>query len=457
MKHLTHIVLASMIIAFSLTVPVYAEELSKSNYTDCAGIGVMLAQQDGAKIMSVVSGSPADLAGIKQGDRIQTIDGKDTTGLSHRDASDALRGATGTVVKIMIERRDKTISEFSLTRVDLSLLYSDFTVVPATPVPATNPAPLALPTNSQEALIQLVQELQKINARLDKLEGKNENTFDDYSFERQKSDPKLLKDIVLPENPTKDQARDYIHKILAATEGQNSFSDFDPQIGMLVLVGEDNLDLLLETADDNPSGSATIHVNYAIKRLATDKSKDLILKSLEKNKELADVVLEHHWQSDVKDILLAKLGTGYLPNEWIEAVVSFNDPATYDALIRHFENGSNKAQTYNLIRELPGISLEKSVNVAWDRSKRAHAWERNSMAMIAMDYGRQDALESLINALETKESRRNKYMLDQIHFAILDHTDIPESRINDAKAWYAEVKESLKFDPATKKFTQGVK
>ncbi len=65
-------------------------------------------------------------------------------------------------------------------------------------------------------------------------------------FQEHGPDLEALGKIKLPENPTKDQVRDYVAKIIAASRDQNTFSDSDPQVAMLQQVGPDNLDVLLD-------------------------------------------------------------------------------------------------------------------------------------------------------------------------------------------------------------------
>ena len=60
-------------------------------------------------------------------------------------------------------------------------------------------------------------------------------------FQERKADPEALSKITLPANPTKEQAREYVRKIMVASQNQNSFSSDDPQVSMLEQVGPDNL------------------------------------------------------------------------------------------------------------------------------------------------------------------------------------------------------------------------
>lgn len=69
------------------------------------GVGIFLdAGEDGLIINSVITGGPADLAGLKAKDRIIAIDGKPTQGISFDQASSLISGAELTSVKFTIQR-----------------------------------------------------------------------------------------------------------------------------------------------------------------------------------------------------------------------------------------------------------------------------------------------------------------------------------------------------------------
>jgi carboxyl-terminal processing protease len=69
------------------------------------GIGVSILQhRDGVYIQSVIPNTPADKAGLRYGDRIVQVDGKDATEWSSAEVSKNVRGKGGTPVKVKIER-----------------------------------------------------------------------------------------------------------------------------------------------------------------------------------------------------------------------------------------------------------------------------------------------------------------------------------------------------------------
>lgn len=82
------------------------------------GIGVSILQhRDGVYVQSVIAGTPAEKAGLKYGDRIVLVDGKDATEWSSAEVSKNVRGAGGTPVKVKVERASSsTPVEFEIVR-----------------------------------------------------------------------------------------------------------------------------------------------------------------------------------------------------------------------------------------------------------------------------------------------------------------------------------------------------
>ncbi|HEV2422764.1 MAG TPA: S41 family peptidase [Candidatus Acidoferrales bacterium] len=79
-------------------------EEQRGNYY---GVGMSIVPMENPARVEVVSpfpGSPADRAGIKPGDVIVRVDGKDTTTMSSPQVADLLKGAKGTVVTITLSR-----------------------------------------------------------------------------------------------------------------------------------------------------------------------------------------------------------------------------------------------------------------------------------------------------------------------------------------------------------------
>jgi carboxyl-terminal processing protease len=82
------------------------------------GIGAYIGKKDtNIVIIAPMPGSPAELAGIKSGDYILKIDGKTTEGMSSDEASQKIRGQSGTKVTLSIGREGvKEPIEITVTR-----------------------------------------------------------------------------------------------------------------------------------------------------------------------------------------------------------------------------------------------------------------------------------------------------------------------------------------------------
>lgn len=85
------------------------------------GVGALIHQKDkNIYISEPYEGLPADLAGLKAGDRIVAINGVSTEGKSNADVSAAMRGQAGTNVVLRLERDGKTF-ERTITRKEIIL------------------------------------------------------------------------------------------------------------------------------------------------------------------------------------------------------------------------------------------------------------------------------------------------------------------------------------------------
>ncbi len=81
-----------------------------------AGIGVVLTEkEEGIVTIEVMSKNPAEIAGVKAGDVVISIDGKDTKELSIDEASSLIRGELDTKVNLGILRDNKKMN-FIITR-----------------------------------------------------------------------------------------------------------------------------------------------------------------------------------------------------------------------------------------------------------------------------------------------------------------------------------------------------
>lgn len=88
------------------------------------GIGATVAMQDGKiTIIAPIEGSPAEKAGIKAGDIVLEIDGRNTQGMSLEEAVLYIRGPAGTSVKLLIQHKDEDKPvELEIVRAQINII-----------------------------------------------------------------------------------------------------------------------------------------------------------------------------------------------------------------------------------------------------------------------------------------------------------------------------------------------
>lgn len=86
------------------------------------GIGALIRKHDDfVYISEPYEGNPAEKSGLKAGDKIIEIDGKDMVKKSSADVSAALKGPKGTDVVIKVERNFKDVKTITVTRDEIKL------------------------------------------------------------------------------------------------------------------------------------------------------------------------------------------------------------------------------------------------------------------------------------------------------------------------------------------------
>ena len=94
------------------------EDLKVSTEGEFGGVGITISLRDNVlTVISPLAGTPAFNLGIRAGDRIMKIDGKDTHGYTLDEAVGKLRGKVGTDVTISIARTGVSeLMDFTITR-----------------------------------------------------------------------------------------------------------------------------------------------------------------------------------------------------------------------------------------------------------------------------------------------------------------------------------------------------
>lgn len=99
----------------------FAEE-GRSIKATLFGIGIQIGlREDKLVVIAPIDETPADKAGLKANDEILEIDGKNTKGISVKDAADLIRGEKGTKVRLLIKRDDKAAKYYDIMRDEIKL------------------------------------------------------------------------------------------------------------------------------------------------------------------------------------------------------------------------------------------------------------------------------------------------------------------------------------------------
>ena len=97
------------------------EDVKLQMLGEYGGIGALIHQNGRfVYVAEPYEGLPAQLAGLRAGDKITAINGESTEGKSNSDVSEALRGQSGTDVTVTVERQGKTITK-KITRKEIKL------------------------------------------------------------------------------------------------------------------------------------------------------------------------------------------------------------------------------------------------------------------------------------------------------------------------------------------------
>ena len=267
-----------------------------------------------------------------------------------------------------------------------------------------------------------------------------------------KPNMEALRRITLPVNATKEQARDYVEAVMLASRNQTVYEIEDSQVRMLEKVGRPNLGVLIEFANRVGSPGQLTYLNAAIEGLASPEDAALILKGLNADPELVDLVIRYGWEGAARDILVSELENSVvLPVDWIKAVVSMRDPATYPALKAYLINGDNPEETFDLVKELPGLDLGDAIDEIWTAKRYASPYSVLKICALAAQYGHVDAIETAADILKKEDDPYDQNRARQVILKLTAATGDDKALV----AWVESNRGKLVFDKASGKFWVG--
>jgi carboxyl-terminal processing protease len=116
--------------------PIEFKKLKEDQASSFYGIGVQITRHDdGVYVQSVVDGTPASRAGLRYGDRIVEVDGKDARDWTSDEVSKNVRGERGKEVRLKVERAgEEAALNFKIVRdaVPLPSIRNAFMISPGT-------------------------------------------------------------------------------------------------------------------------------------------------------------------------------------------------------------------------------------------------------------------------------------------------------------------------------------
>lgn len=131
------------------------------------GIGAKIEYIDGLPtILTLYKDQPADAAGIKTGDRILTVDGRETVGYNREQLEEIMRGFPGTTMEVTVDRPGTGKKDLQLVRGDVSIPN-----VPYSGMLDQNVGYVALTTFTQAAAKNVRDAVVKLRADNPNLQG----------------------------------------------------------------------------------------------------------------------------------------------------------------------------------------------------------------------------------------------------------------------------------------------
>ncbi|MBI1258526.1 MAG: PDZ domain-containing protein [Chloroflexi bacterium] len=139
-----------------------AQQVAIDTKGEFGGIGIKVQMRDGAvEIVSPISDTPGQKAGLQSGDKIVSVDGASIRGKTLNQAVDIMRGKIGTAVTLTIERGDESPFDVTVTRGLIKMIVAEGKLVG----PDKDIAHVKLTEFSARARTDMVAAINKLKAQ----------------------------------------------------------------------------------------------------------------------------------------------------------------------------------------------------------------------------------------------------------------------------------------------------
>ena len=253
----------------------------------------------------------------------------------------------------------------------------------------------------------------------------------------------------LPPNPTTDQLGAYLDQILA-----NLPEYWNPKLSetidkKLAAIGAEGLPALLRRLPFTRDAESTFALPVISKLVTRDQLPDLRA-GLQRDNNLIDVFTRKHWESDARDVLVAKLSDHRepLPADALRIAAQAKDPATYADLRWHFVRLQyGQDEVLAALKQCPGFDAEGAVREAWQFAQLGIT-SRQGIAPIAAGQGLPGALNATIAGTASMvDGNYRKRELEKL--AMLTGYTGPKDK---TLTWLVANLEQFQFDPAQRRY-----
>lgn len=265
-----------------------------------------------------------------------------------------------------------------------------------------------------------------------------------------------LREIEFPANPTKDDVRSYVAKVIAVSSDvrQGVYSVNDGEIQWLAKVGGTNLDVLIEPLVYVPGVDGVPYLLEAIKLVATEEHQGVVLESLATCHWLVEVVVAKGWTKQAAPILLRVLAerSPRLLTDWVRAAAQVARPENYHDLVFQLRSNASPLSVWESIRSLPGMEpLDEVVGEMWRTAHMGRdSWAWHELALVAAHYGHVNALGVVSEDLRSGDVRWWRA------FSALTGVGVGRSDVDwaeEAREWFKSNSMRLAFERSRMRYT----